>query len=387
MNNEKVIKNFENWLIKNDLCCPGDYKWWNVDTSFIYILSMFKTMDDNNFSIDKNWNKVDFEKIEKIKLTKIKNPKALNTIGQYISIGIILNAIEINEDFNFTSKLSLLKEWYNSKIQLKFKEDFIKNESVISFLIVYKNKLLENFKIICNKFKKTFLFQDLYKILFNLYIFYLQYEDILSDEKNNLESFLELHKQRESSSVISWHQYYKINFKILGFVKLLFEDSNLRIDYANINNKIKEYDNETIGIVGESIFEHFAKHKNLFESNIKGQDISNVPFKNIFWESNQNKFSPFDFKIDNYFFEVKSTIRNENKNGFIISENEYRHMEENKDNSYLCFIKNIDMKIAEIESFEEINEYIKKLELIFYTYDDIRDGFTLTSRGYYAIQN
>lgn len=252
-------------------------------------------------------------------LTKA-NHKTSNDINEYYLLETrkITNNLKEYEN-SHAMDINAIKSWFriNDKLnqELANKMNEYSYEKIKFVITNYINDVIKK-ESINNKLSKSWLEKQENKIWLNELIsntkireFYMYGNEIVDNNiKNNKWNIIDRYKWHKPSVVSNDIQYYESNEG---------DSSNKEI-------------NEIIGFHGEKIAYEFLKNK-----------YGNL---NVDWISKENKYCPFDFKINidqqDFYIEVKSSKKQE-MSRFFLSINEYNFYTKNIDNYKLMFIWNI----------------------------------------------
>lgn len=396
-------KLFRKWLTENGFSGDGEFKIWNVDTSLVTMLNTLKNGNINKLIFEGNTNGSKYNFCETNNRLKVKNfneipGKSFSAWHQRIRVGLFFDCFDLKFEVfeRYTNISEFFKDWSDNKIDLNFKDSFFNAPSITNYILDNTKNILDNWKKIDEFSNKAFAKKDLYNILFNLWL--VHYSSTISESfKFNWNSpgeyFLsiidemKLNNKINSSIEESYKEFFKTFNKLQNFMNVIF---NNNISKNNTQVFWTEKRNEEVGYAGEFLFNTLLELKEINYVDLPEDLIKDL---NVFtWVSKKNKYSDHDFKVGEYFVEVKTTEKNDKIDRFMISENELNLMESNKENFFLCFIKNI--KIDEIDwvySKENVKLFKKKeesnkdgIEIKFYNYFELKDNFNFKPKGYWV---
>lgn len=354
---------------------------WNIDTSFTSCLSFMKSLGVGSLVILSNKdNEVDNKGVVYPIIGDTNKPKAKSTIIQYIRIGILFDIFEYQIEDNYKSHNDFFYKVKNNKLELKFKKIFLEAHSIVDYVYDNIKNIIDNWKHITLLKESNAIINDTKDLIFDLIL----YSWIRKNNKEEREVFNYLKNRTRKKLTVSSQIMTSYN-QCLYLVDCI---DQFLYDKPEINefNKYNQAKEKIIGYAGEFIFDLFARNISKYKNKIPYEKLKKVPFKNIVWESVNKPKSPYDFKIDNTFIEVKSTTTNLQKTKFILSSNEWYHITEHPDSSYVCHIKNI--KPENIDFSNQLNniKLLDELTFKFLDYSSLNEDYFFNERGFYVNQ-
>ncbi|AVN62337.1 hypothetical protein CG001_01595 [Mesoplasma coleopterae] len=379
---EKIVEVFKVYL---DESLISQTKIWNIGTSTTSMIDKFK----NNYK--KELKIVDIKKNQKNNNEYVLNNgfcETGSTYHQYFRVGIFLNFIKTlkEKDFILKSASSLIDELQENKNIYEINDEILKSEDNCDFLLSNFEEIITNIRelLSCNNYR---IKKDLLNFLYTNFLITIKFSNNPLIKKYELmhEKNLEQYSEQINNVVSKINRDKKL---IPFFEKMFFSDNSFN-DFVEIE---KEFvDNEKIGLLGETIFSRIARDSNNIEKYLKVDkdffDLTNEEINSLLiWESINNKYSEYDFKNKNYFFEVKTSLESFDKKkiNFHLSYNEFISLQKNFENYKIIKISNISQNLYDKNFSFTMNNEIYNVELRIFSYEDIKNNFKLLEKGYYV---
>ncbi|QEH62011.1 hypothetical protein SCHIN_v1c08160 [Spiroplasma chinense] len=378
------VMNFKKWLKNNGLDDNYSCKWWNIDTSLTSMFKKFKSYNLSELEVIKITGKEINEKGCTIIVKGFNEQLSWSAWSQYLRVLLLFGCIEKPNDFVFNTAIDFGKQWVNNNIVFKFSDKFKNSNNFIEYFCGNMDYLWNCITSFAKSKENIFMIRACYDLLFTLYLFYSLNKETDKKEKANILLIVEEFKKKKTTETKSFEGAANSNRELMPFLNVLFGDKNdekVTIDEGTIEKTI----NETIGFLGEYLFSIFLKNFNKLKKFTDISKVRSLKFEEFKWESQIKKTSPYDFRVDNYnLFEVKSSMSKDDKEKFIISDNEFECMKEYKDYYFLCTIKNIDPNVVDLTHSKPNFELFKDLKINFYNFQDFQEKFDMKSRGYWV---
>lgn len=352
---------------------------WKMDTSHFSILQKF-LLNSNEKKIILNEvgdNRYQFFNPQIIK--RENDPGYSNgAIGQYIRILLFYGVIDYVQitKLNCSSWTCVIKEIIEGNVNLK---EFGKDP---------ESYLLDNFNEIANGIKEQLnsdnemIRLNAIKITSTMETF-INYKNSSFAKELKVENFNQFLREYEYEidairpdgsddgyidELKNWMKMYDYCEEILRF---LLEDKTTRDDVEDPFGKI---DFSGYGYVGEYIYNEYLRSKGIEHE----------------WVSIKDKYSPFDFKVEQDWIEVKTATNKRNKISFNLSWNEYIQHQAKKERYKILYIDgiyNIDIKKIMRSGVNDIDQLIIDNDIVFHeiTYNEIRD-YRFAPKGYWVTE-
>jgi hypothetical protein len=380
------ISEFRNWLKRENLNETMKIEFWNVDTSFSHYLHklLVYSKKTNSFSclVDKEYEKAEM-KNKKFVVKANYNDKELSyaALHQTIRVGLFFNIFEDIRDLeNYKDTVNFFVDFVNNKFELNFRNEFCKSDNIIEYIN-------NNFKIIKENWRKyfeiakegIFIESTFRRMLSNLFYSDFIYRDDIDD--NESLNIAEKFKLKQNTNAFEIIRFIKTNKSMLGSIKTLLNNSN-DISFE----VIEENKNMDLGYAGEIAFNYIVKHKNDFENLFAKSELKPLKFNKVEWTSSENKYSPYDFMVDNFAtFEVKTTGKSLNKSQFILSSNEWDNILKQQGRGFICHLKSFDLNWVDYDKQElKDSHYINEENFKIFTLSELKSQFNFNSRGFYV---
>ncbi len=350
---------------------------WKMDTSHFSILQKF-LLNSNNKKIDVN--EVSNNRYQFFNPTLIKRDSdpgfSKGAIGQYIRILVFYNVISHNviESLKCSSWSCVFEEMLNGNLNMevfgKEPESYlIDNFNEISFSIkeqvnsenqmirLNAIKILSTMETFIN-YKNSPLAKELKVENFNKFLREYEYEIDAIRPDGSDEGYIDELK--------NWIKMYDYCEELLN--SLLGSESTS----DEIEDSFGKIDFTGYGYIGEYIYNEYLERNNIDHK----------------WVSVSDKYSPYDFQVEDNWVEVKTATNKRNKISFNLSWNEYIHHQAKKEKYKILYIDgvyNIDIKKIIRNGIQNLDLLMQENEIIFHelTYKEIRE-YRFAPKGYWV---
>ncbi len=362
-------------IINNDF----EREVWKMDTSHYSILQKFLLNSTQNIIDLKEVGDNRYQFFNPSVIKRKEDPGfSMGAITQYARVLVFYNVLSYKDLVNLNCKSwkCVIAEMLEGNVKLTnnninpeayLLDNFVDIRNSILEQINSDNDLIRNNAVKILSTMETFInyknskyAEDLKVENFNTFIRNYEY-DIKAPKPNGTdEGYIDELK--------NWMKMYDYCEEILTS---LFKDENEAIISEEAFNSIgfSEY-----GYVGEYVYNEYLKMKNIDHE----------------WVSSKDKYSPYDFRVEEDWVEVKTASNKRKKISFNLSWNEYIQHQAKKERYKILYIDgiyNIDLKKIIRNGINDINKLISEYDITFkeITYSELRD-YHLSSKGYWVTE-